>query len=48
MHTEQACDPTLPEPNHAVNIELAELVSSKKANRYASSRDDAGKQNEGA
>lgn len=30
---EQACDPTLPEPNHAVNIELAELVNRKKANR---------------
>ncbi|ORY27773.1 Golgi to vacuole transport-related protein [Naematelia encephala] len=29
---EQACDPTLPEPNHAVNIELAELVNKKKAN----------------
>ncbi|KAK1926521.1 Golgi to vacuole transport-related protein [Papiliotrema laurentii] len=29
---EQACDPTLPEPNHAVNIELAELINRKKAN----------------
>ncbi|KAL7418583.1 ARF-binding protein [Cryptotrichosporon argae] len=29
---EQACDPTLPEPNHAVNIELAELIVRKKAN----------------
>jgi hypothetical protein len=31
--SEQACDPTLPEPNHAVNIELAELINKKKANR---------------
>ncbi|ORX34513.1 hypothetical protein BD324DRAFT_604723 [Kockovaella imperatae] len=29
---EQACDPTLPAPNDAVNIELAELINRKKAN----------------
>ena len=34
LTTEQACDPTLPEPNHAVNIELAELINKKKANRW--------------
>jgi ADP-ribosylation factor-binding protein GGA len=33
QRAEQACDPTLPEPNHAVNIELAELINQKKANR---------------
>ena len=34
-HAEQACDPTLPEPNYAVNVELAELINRKKANRSA-------------
>jgi hypothetical protein len=31
--TEQACDPTLPEPNYPVMVELADMIKSKKANR---------------
>ena len=33
--TEQACDPTLPEPNYPVMVELADMIKSKKANRQA-------------
>lgn len=29
---ERATDPMLPEPNFAINLELAEYVNSKKAN----------------
>jgi hypothetical protein len=31
--TEQACDPTLPEPNYPVMVELADMIKAKKANR---------------
>ena len=32
--TEQACDPTLPEPNYPVMVELVDMIKAKKANRY--------------
>lgn len=32
MLTQNACDPTLPEPNYAVHLEIAELINTKKAN----------------
>ena len=35
--TEQACDPTLPEPNYPVMVELADMIKSKKANRQVNS-----------
>lgn len=32
--SEQTCDPTLPEPNYAAMVELAEMINKKKANRW--------------
>jgi ADP-ribosylation factor-binding protein GGA len=32
--SEQACDPTLPEPNYPVMVELVDMIKAKKANRY--------------
>jgi hypothetical protein len=37
--TEQACDPTLPEPNYPVMVELVDMIKAKKANRYSFSSD---------
>jgi hypothetical protein len=31
----RACDPSLPEPNYALHLEVAEYINSKKANKYA-------------
>ena len=30
----RACDPSLPEPNYASHLEVAEYVNNKKANTY--------------
>lgn len=30
--TQNACDPTLHEPNYAIHLEIAELINTKKAN----------------
>ncbi|KAG1814754.1 VHS domain-containing protein [Suillus subaureus] len=32
MLTQNACDPTLHEPNYAIHLEIAELINTKKAN----------------
>lgn len=31
-YTERACDPSLPQPNLALNLDIADLINSKKAN----------------
>ncbi len=35
---ERATDPTMGEPNYAINLELAELINTKKANTCVGSR----------
>jgi hypothetical protein len=30
----RACDPSLPEPNYASHLEVAEYINTKKANTY--------------
>ena len=32
VYVQRACDPSLPEPNYAINLELAEYINKKKAN----------------
>ena len=32
VYVHRACDPSLPEPNYALNLELAEYINTKKAN----------------
>lgn len=37
MLVQNACDPTLHEPNYAVHLEIAELINTKKANTSVNS-----------
>ena len=30
----RACEPSLPEPNYALHLEVAEYINTKKANTY--------------
>jgi len=32
MLIQNSCDPTLPEPNYALHLEIAEFINTKKAN----------------
>lgn len=33
----RACEPSLPEPNYALHLEVAEYINQKKANKYVES-----------
>ena len=35
MHVpDRACNPTLPEPNMSLNLEIADMINAKKANAW--------------